>query len=341
MAAAAPGRGQLPGTERHGGRRRTSAEHLDLPAERRPAAGRVPRRHHRQPAAAAAGRVPGRGCGPRCARATRCCSAPTWSRTPRCCVAAYDDAAGVTAAFNRNVLHVLQPRSWTRTSTPTRFDHVALWDPEQEWIEMRLRPAQQRRCGAALGPDRRVRGRARSCAPRCRRSSAASRASAELAAAGFALRHWWTDPAGSSRCRYPSPPDGTPRGTSGPRPVQAQLPDQFADHPASVDGAAAEQVDRDQLLFRPGVDAQVRLGQDEDQRDRAVRERDVIGAQHVAVPGAHRVTGHRGHPGQVGDGGRRGGGRIDRVQHLACRARRPAGRTGPLPPARSVLRCPA
>ena len=45
---------------------------------------------------------------PRCwAPTTACCSAPTSSRTRATIEAAYDDAAGVTAEFNRNVLHVL------------------------------------------------------------------------------------------------------------------------------------------------------------------------------------------------------------------------------------------
>ncbi len=53
-------------------------------------------------------------------------------------VRAYDDAAGVTAEFNRNVLHVLR-RQLEADVDPDAFDHVAVWDPEQEWVEMRLR----------------------------------------------------------------------------------------------------------------------------------------------------------------------------------------------------------
>jgi len=53
-------------------------------------------------------------------------------------VAAYDDAAGVTAAFNRNVLHVLN-RELHAGFEPDRFDHVALWNDEEHRIEMRLR----------------------------------------------------------------------------------------------------------------------------------------------------------------------------------------------------------
>jgi L-histidine N-alpha-methyltransferase len=53
-------------------------------------------------------------------------------------VAAYDDAAGVTAAFNRNVLAVLN-RSLDATFDPDGFDHVALYNESEDWIEMRLR----------------------------------------------------------------------------------------------------------------------------------------------------------------------------------------------------------
>jgi L-histidine N-alpha-methyltransferase len=53
-------------------------------------------------------------------------------------VAAYDDAAGVTAEFNRNVLHVLNQQLGGNFD-PDRFRHVALWNEDEQWIEMRLR----------------------------------------------------------------------------------------------------------------------------------------------------------------------------------------------------------
>src|SRR5580700_3373643 len=53
-------------------------------------------------------------------------------------VAAYDDAAGVTAAFNRNVLHVLNQQLGGNFD-PDQFRHVALWNEDEQWIEMRLR----------------------------------------------------------------------------------------------------------------------------------------------------------------------------------------------------------
>ncbi len=53
-------------------------------------------------------------------------------------VAAYDDSAGVTAEFNRNVLHVLN-RELGANFDPERFEHVALWNEADRRIEMRLR----------------------------------------------------------------------------------------------------------------------------------------------------------------------------------------------------------
>ncbi len=53
-------------------------------------------------------------------------------------VLAYDDHAGVTAAFNRNVLVRLN-RELGANFDLARFEHVALFDEDNEWIEMRLR----------------------------------------------------------------------------------------------------------------------------------------------------------------------------------------------------------
>ncbi len=53
-------------------------------------------------------------------------------------VRAYDDAAGVTAEFNRNVLHVLN-RELGADFAPERFEHVARWNESEQRIEMWLR----------------------------------------------------------------------------------------------------------------------------------------------------------------------------------------------------------
>jgi len=59
-------------------------------------------------------------------------------KDPRVLVPAYDDAAGVTAEFNRNVLAVLN-RELGADFDVENYEHVAIWDAENEWIEMRLR----------------------------------------------------------------------------------------------------------------------------------------------------------------------------------------------------------
>jgi L-histidine N-alpha-methyltransferase len=56
-------------------------------------------------------------------------------------VDAYDDGAGVTAEFNRYVLHVLN-RELGADFEPQRFAHVAHWNEEDQRIEMWLRSTQ-------------------------------------------------------------------------------------------------------------------------------------------------------------------------------------------------------
>ncbi|AGL20908.1 L-histidine N(alpha)-methyltransferase [Actinoplanes sp. N902-109] len=116
-------------------------------------------------------------------------------KDPAVVVPAYDDAAGVTAEFNRNVLRVVNARLDADFDVEA-FEHVALWNPEQEWIEMRLRTrkAQRVRITAldltvdfAPGEDLRTEISAKFRRPGLER---------ELDRAGFALRHWWTDPQG-------------------------------------------------------------------------------------------------------------------------------------------------
>jgi L-histidine Nalpha-methyltransferase len=116
-------------------------------------------------------------------------------KDPAVLVAAYDDSAGVTAAFNKNVLAVLNAELGADFDLDA-FDHVAVWDPEREWIEMRLRAASaQTVLVAGLGLTVRF---AASEEMRTEVSAKfrASGVRTELAAAGMAVRSWWTDPAG-------------------------------------------------------------------------------------------------------------------------------------------------
>ena len=65
-------------------------------------------------------------------------------KDPAILEAAYDDSAGVTAAFNRNVLTVLN-RELDADFAVDAYDHVAFFDRDREWIEMRLRAQRPQR----------------------------------------------------------------------------------------------------------------------------------------------------------------------------------------------------
>jgi len=70
-------------------------------------------------------------------------------KAPAVLEAAYDDAAGVTAEFNRNVLHVIN-RELAADFVPEDFDHVARFDRVTARVELylRARRAQRVRIGA-------------------------------------------------------------------------------------------------------------------------------------------------------------------------------------------------
>ncbi|MEV7627145.1 L-histidine N(alpha)-methyltransferase [Actinoplanes sp. NPDC089786] len=113
-------------------------------------------------------------------------------KSPSVVVPAYDDAQGVTAAFNRNVLRVLN-NSLDADFDLDGFTHVALWDAEQEWIEMRLRARWPMRVtipGADLVVDFAAGEEVRTEVSAKFSRSGVQR---ELTEAGFTLDHWWTD----------------------------------------------------------------------------------------------------------------------------------------------------
>jgi L-histidine N-alpha-methyltransferase len=110
-------------------------------------------------------------------------------------VAAYDDAQGVTAEFNRNVLSVLNRRLHADFD-PAAFCHRAVWVPGEEWIEMRLVAQGEQRVRIADlhldvrfddGEELRT-----EISAKFRREGV----EAELAAGGFELTRWWTDAEG-------------------------------------------------------------------------------------------------------------------------------------------------
>ena len=116
-------------------------------------------------------------------------------KDPAVLVPAYDDAAGVTAEFNRNVLHVLN-RELGADFEPDAYEHVALWDADNEWIEMRLRASKPMRVSV---PELDLTVEFDAGEEMLTEVSAKFRREGietELADAGFAVRRWWTDPEG-------------------------------------------------------------------------------------------------------------------------------------------------
>jgi L-histidine N-alpha-methyltransferase len=114
-------------------------------------------------------------------------------KSPDVLIPAYADAAGVTAAFNLNVLEVLNRRLAANFDV-TQFQHVALWDARNAWIEMRLRAVQpvsvrigelELNVDFAAGEELRTEISAK---------FTQDRLETEFQAAGFAPTGWWTDP---------------------------------------------------------------------------------------------------------------------------------------------------
>jgi L-histidine Nalpha-methyltransferase len=107
----------------------------------------------------------------------------------------YDDAAGVTADFNRNVLRVVN-RDLHANFAVEEFQHLAVWNPASEWIEMRLRSVREQQVTIsdlgmtvpfAAGEELRT-----EISAKFRRDNI----EAELAAAGLKTVRFWTDPDG-------------------------------------------------------------------------------------------------------------------------------------------------
>ncbi len=114
-------------------------------------------------------------------------------KDPSVLEAAYDDEAGVTAEFNRNLLHVLN-RELDADFDPADFEHVARFDRQNEWIEMRLRSTREHTVNVKAlelpvhfeeGEEMRTEISAK---------FTRTRVNQDLADAGLALVRWLTDP---------------------------------------------------------------------------------------------------------------------------------------------------
>jgi len=135
-------------------------------------------------------------------------------KDPRRLWDAYNDAAGVTAEFNRNILRVINAEL-SASFDVDAFEHVAFWDATNEWIEMRLRSVRAQTVTVAdlrmtvsfaAGEEMRTEISAKFRPEGVR---------AELAAAGLETVRFWTDPAsdfGLTLARRPSAGYGAARG---------------------------------------------------------------------------------------------------------------------------------
>jgi L-histidine N-alpha-methyltransferase len=109
--------------------------------------------------------------------------------------AAYDDSQGVTAAFNKNVLAVMN-RELDADFDDSRFVHVAVYEKDNAQIEMRLRALDTHTVEVralsltvpfVAGEEMRTEVSAK---------FTRERVVNELDDAGLALARWWTDPDG-------------------------------------------------------------------------------------------------------------------------------------------------
>ncbi|MDT0268275.1 L-histidine N(alpha)-methyltransferase [Streptomyces sp. DSM 44915] len=114
-------------------------------------------------------------------------------KSPATLVRAYDDAQGVTAEFNKNLLRVLN-RELGADFDPGAFDHQAVWNESAERVEMYLRaryghtitlPALDLKVTFALGETLRTELSTKFRRPRL---------GTELSRSGLNPTHWWTDP---------------------------------------------------------------------------------------------------------------------------------------------------
>jgi len=109
--------------------------------------------------------------------------------------AAYNDAAGVTAEFNLNVLRVVN-RELGGTFDPNAFEHVAFFDRRRRWVEMRLRA--RRACTVRIDAlDLQVEfAEGEELRTEISAKFTPKRLEADLAAAGLELLELHTDPDG-------------------------------------------------------------------------------------------------------------------------------------------------
>jgi L-histidine N-alpha-methyltransferase len=109
--------------------------------------------------------------------------------------AAYNDSAGVTAEFNKNVLNVLN-RELDADFDLEQFEHVAFWDAENEWIDIRLRSLAEQFIDLRTLDMRTHFARNEEMRTEISTKFTRERLESSYYDAGLELVEWWTDPDG-------------------------------------------------------------------------------------------------------------------------------------------------
>ena len=107
--------------------------------------------------------------------------------------AAYNDSAGVTAEFNKNVLAVLN-RELGADFDLDAFEHVAFWDDENEWIDIRLRALSEQFVDLVELDMRAHFARNEEMRTEISTKFTRERIESSYADAGLELVEWWLDP---------------------------------------------------------------------------------------------------------------------------------------------------
>ncbi|VXB24472.1 L-histidine N(alpha)-methyltransferase [Nocardioides sp. AX2bis] len=116
-------------------------------------------------------------------------------KDPARLVAAYDDAAGVTADFDLNVLRVMNA-SLGADFDVDGFEHLSVWNAEDEWIEMRLRSRRAQRVRLAALDLEVDFAEGEQVRTEISAKFRQAKVEAELEAAGLRPTAFWTDEAG-------------------------------------------------------------------------------------------------------------------------------------------------
>jgi L-histidine Nalpha-methyltransferase len=109
--------------------------------------------------------------------------------------AAYNDSAGVTAQFNKNVLAVLNERLGCNFDLDS-FEHVAFWDEENLWVDIRLRSLARQVVDVSALDMQVAFDRGEEMRTEISTKFAREGLAGIYAESGLEMAGWWTDPEG-------------------------------------------------------------------------------------------------------------------------------------------------